>query len=169
MRAFKKGSGFSLIELLVVLGILGILAITVYPAVINVVRVRSLETAARDIMMELNRAKIMAVRNKTEVHVIFSQLADGTWSYVIEEQATDGTWAKPGGAATKTISSDLQVTINLPDQNVEFSPLGVVPNFSSSQNVISLSSDKLKSMGQPDLRTLIIYGGGSVQYIKSST
>ncbi len=169
MRSLKRGAGFSLIELLVVLGILGILAVTVYPAVINVVRVRSLETAARDVMMELSRAKIMAVRNKTQVHVLFSQLADGTWSYVIEEQALDGTWAKPGGAMRKTIPSDLQVTINLPDQTVEFSPLGLVANFAAGQNVIDISSEKLKSMGQPDLRTMILYGGGSVQYIKSST
>jgi prepilin-type N-terminal cleavage/methylation domain-containing protein len=169
MRALKRGEGFSLIELLVVLGILGIMAVTVYPAVINVLRVRSLETATRDIMMELNRAKLLAVRNKTEARVLFTQQADESWMYVIEEQAADGSWAKPGPAVAKVISTDFQVTINLPDQSVEFSPLGLVPNFASGQNVISLSSEKLKSMGQPDLRTLIIYGGGAVQYVKSST
>lgn len=168
MRTTSKRPGMTLLELLIVLGILGILALTVYPAIINVLRVRSLETQTREIMTDLNRAKLMAVKNKTEVRLIFSQLTDGTWTYVLEEDAGSG-WAVPGGILRKALSDDFQVTVNLPDLSVEYSPLGLVQNSTAGQNTIVLSSAKLKALNQPDVRSLLIFGGGSILYSKSSS
>lgn len=168
MMRIKNRSGMTLLELLIVLGILGILALTVYPAIINVLRVRSLETQAREILMDLNRAKMMAVKNKTDVRLIFTLAADGSWTYVLEEDAGSG-FSIPGGILRKGISTEFQVAINLPDQNVEYSPLGLVQNYDSGKNTIVLSSSKLKELNKPDVRSLLVFGGGSVQYTKSSS
>lgn len=165
----KKRAGFTLIELMIVLAVFGILSLAVYPSVVNVLRVRSLETAARDILMELNQAKMMAVKDKAEVRMLFAQDTNHVWTYILQEEASDGTWSIPDGVISKVIPTDFQVTVNLPDLNVEFCPLGIVQNYAAGQNSISLQSDKLKELNKPDVRSLIVYGGGSVQFQVAST
>lgn len=168
MRMMRNRPGLTLLELMIVVGILGIFALTTYPAIVNVLRVRALESQTREVMMDLNRAKMLAVKNKTEVRLIFSQTAGGTWTYILEEDAGSG-WAVPGGIIRKSISSDIQIVINLPDLSVEYSPLGLVDNSAAGQNTIVLSSDKVKALNQPDVRSLTIFGGGSILYAKSSS
>jgi len=165
----KRQSGFTLLEMIVIVGILGILATALYPAIMNALRSRSLEAAARDISMELNRAKIMAVKSKTNIRVIFTQSAGQPWTYIMETEDALGTWAAVTGAMKKFIPGQFQVTINLPDQSVVFSPLGLVDNYAAGQNSISLSSEQMRQMHQPDVRSLNIFAGGSVQYVRSSS
>ncbi len=169
MNRMKDRSGFNLIELLIVLAVLGILVLATYPAVVNVIRVRSLESAARDILMDLGKARVLAVKHKAAVRLIFSQAASGVWTYVLEQHELDGSWAVPGGILPKTIPGDFQVTVNLSDSTVEYSPLGLIQNFTGGMNTITLQSPKLHELEQPDVRSLILYAGGAVQYLKSSS
>jgi len=165
----KRKSGFTLLEMIVIVGILGIMATALYPAIMNALRSRSLEAAARDISMELNRAKITAVKTKTNIRVIFTQSAGQPWTYIMETQDAVGTWAAVIGAMKKFVPPEIQVTINLPDQSVVFSPLGLVDNYTAGQNSISLSSARMRQLHQPDVRSLSIFAGGSVQYARSSS
>jgi len=169
MTKAKHKSGFTLVELIIVVGIIGIMAAATYPAVMNALRSRGLEGAARDISMDLNRAKIMAVKTKTNTRLVFAQEEGKPWTYVLEKESVAGTWTTVGGALKKTIPAEFRVTINLPDQSVVFSPLGLVENYAAGQNSISLESPRMKRYNQPDVRNLNIYAGGSVQYVRTSS
>jgi prepilin-type N-terminal cleavage/methylation domain-containing protein len=160
--------GVTFIEVMIVLIILGILALSFYPAIVNVTQVRSLEAQARELMMDLNKAKLMAVKDRAEVRLVFSQDTNSVWGYIVQEDTGSG-WAVPGGFIRKSISKDYQVTINLPDYSVEYSPLGMVDNYAAGLNTISLSSPKLKELKQPNVRSLLVFAGGSIQYSKSSS
>jgi type II secretion system protein H len=169
MTKAKHRAGFTLVEMIIVIGIIGIMAAAVYPAIMNALRSRSLEGAARDISMDLNRAKIMAVKTKINTRLVFAQEEGQPWTYVLENESVAGTWTTVGGALKKNIPSEFQVTINLPDQSVVFSPLGLVENYTPGQNSISLVSPQMKRYNQPDVRNLNIYAGGSVQYVRTSS
>jgi prepilin-type N-terminal cleavage/methylation domain-containing protein len=169
MRATKKRSGLSLLELLVVLGIVGIVAMATYPAIMNALRGRSLEATARQISMDLNEAKVRAVKTRTDMRLLFSQEGGQPWTYVLEQLNADGTWSVPAGYLKKVITPDFEATVNWPDQSVEYSPLGLVQNYTTGQNSITIASPKLRSYGQPDVRDLVVYAGGSVQYIRTSS
>ena len=171
MNFIRRRSGISFLEIMVVLAIMGILALTLSPAILNVLKNRNLEGSARGIIMELNRAKNLAIKNKVQVRVHFAQETGKPWTYGLERQAADGTWEAWPGSTLRTIPGDLQVAVNLPTpgQSVEFSPLGYVEGYVATQNSITLSSEALKTLNQPDVRNLLIFAGGSIQYLKSST
>ncbi len=169
MTKVKHKAGFTLVEMIIVVGIIGIMAAALYPAVMNALRSRGLEGAARDISMDLNRAKIMAVKTRINTRLVFAQEEGKPWTYILENESVPGTWTTVGGALKKTIPAEFQVTINLPDQSVVFSPLGMVENYTAGQNSISLESPQMKRYNQPDVRNLNIYAGGSVQYVRTSS
>jgi len=161
--------GFTLIEMLVVLAILGIMTLGSLPAILNSLETRSLENSARDILTTMQQAKFLSVSTKLNHRVIFSN-ATGSWAYWIEEETSSGTWTRHAKYPYMEIPSKLTPTINLPaDLNVEYSSIGFVTNYDGLHNSISIESPKLRKYSQPDLRILMIYAGGSIQYIKSQT
>ena len=171
MTVQRSRPGISFLEIIVVLGIMGILALAISPAILNVLKNRSLEGSARGIIMELNRAKNLAIKNKIAVRVHFGQESGRPWTYGLEREDSVGTWERWPGSTLRVIPDDLQVAVNLPtpDLAVEFSPLGIVDGYVATLNSIVLSSLQLKALNQPDVRTLVIFAGGSVRYTKSST
>jgi hypothetical protein len=79
------------------------------------------------------------------------------------------------GFIRKEIPDKLSVSLNfpditgVPDKGVIFSPLGFITNFDTNLNSISLQSDTLRRQGQPDLRVVAVFAGGSVHYIKTGS
>jgi hypothetical protein len=55
----------------------------------------------------------------------------------------------------------------VPTRTVEFSPMGVVINYSSTQRTISLQSLKLRDRSAASLRIINIFAGGTFEYVKS--
>jgi prepilin-type N-terminal cleavage/methylation domain-containing protein len=166
------GRGFSLIEVLVVIGIMGILMIGSYPSIRNTLETRALESTARDIQSSMQTAKFQAVTTKLDHRLRFDN-SQGPWTFVIEREVTSGSWVRMPRILPKTISSKLTVTLTLPDvpavKTVVFDSVGMVSNFDTTKNTILLQSPKLQTLRQPDRRTIVFYNGGSVRYIKSST
>lgn len=161
--------GFTLIELLIVLAILGIMMLASYPSVLNSLETRSLENCAQDIRNSMQQAKFLAVNTKLNHRVFFSN-ATGSWAYWIEEETSPGTWSRQPKYPYNEIPSKLTPTIDLPaGLAVEYSSVGFVTNYDGLHNTITIQSDKLKKYSQPDLRILMIYAGGSIQYTKSTT
>lgn len=157
--------GFSLTEMVIVVGIIGCMALAFYPSINNTLEIRKLDNSAREIQTTLQRAKFQAVKTRLNHRVRFLPQG-GNWFFIIEREASPSSWILLPGTMRKAISSDFYVTVNFPNNRIEFSPLGFVSNFSSSQSRITLKSEKLEARSQPDLRILQIFAGGSIRYIK---
>jgi prepilin-type N-terminal cleavage/methylation domain-containing protein len=162
--------GFTLIEVLVVVGIIGILMAVGYPSILNTLAVRNLENTTRQIQSYLQQTKLRAVDTKI-VHRVRFYLADGGyWVYEMERFQVDGTWARVEGPPRKTISRRYNVTITLPasgsDHIAIFTPVGSVANFAVNQNAVIVQSPQLLARGQMDQRVISLFMGGSIQYDK---
>jgi hypothetical protein len=89
------------------------------------------------------------------------------WCYYVEREDTPGSWNSMPGFNRKFLPPNFNVTVNFPDQIVQFSPLGFISNYSSSQNSVSVQSDKLTRYNQPDQRVISVFVGGTVEYTKT--
>jgi prepilin-type N-terminal cleavage/methylation domain-containing protein len=164
--------GFSLLEMLIVIGVMGILMVAAYPSILNTLENRGLDSTARDVQTSLQVAKFQAINTKLNHRVRFDNTT-GPWTYVIEREVASGNWVRMPKFLPKVISGKYTVTVTLPDvpatKTVVFDSVGLVANFDTTKKTISLQSPKLRRFGQPDLRTIVFYYGGTIQYIKSST
>jgi prepilin-type N-terminal cleavage/methylation domain-containing protein len=161
--------GFTLIEVLVVVGIMGMLMLISYPSIMNSLETRGLENTARDIQSSMQVAKFQAVKTRINHRIRFYTIA-GPWFFAIERQAPDGTWDTMHGSLPKSISNKFTLTLNLPAaKTVTFSAMGMISDFVNNLNSIVLESAKLKGYHQPDRRSIIVYAGGSLRYLKSTS
>jgi prepilin-type N-terminal cleavage/methylation domain-containing protein len=156
--------GFTLVEILTAVAILGIMALIFYPNIMNTLESRKIEGSAREVLTILQRAKFQAVKTKLNHRVRFWAVGTG-WVYVIEREDNPADWNTIRGFLRKSIPSEFQVNVDFPNEIVEFSPLGLVANYSSTQNSITLQSLKLETYGKPDQRIIKVIAGGSIQYI----
>lgn len=163
-----RKKGFTIIEMLLVITLIGALTYMFYPRVMNTQEKRILENTARDILTTLQQAKFQAVRTKVNHRVTFANKT-GVWLFTIEKENTQDEWNPLPGRIRKTISPKFNVNVNLPNQSVIFSPLGLISNFSCDQNSITIQSQKLKSYSHDDQRTINVFAGGSIAYVKSQS
>ncbi|MBE3112678.1 MAG: prepilin-type N-terminal cleavage/methylation domain-containing protein [Acidobacteria bacterium] len=172
-RHRSASRGFTLMEVLVVVGIMGILMVVSYPSILNTLATRDLENTTRQIQTYLQQTKLQAVSTRIVHRVRFFRVDDSFWAYDMERLQVDGTWIKAGNAPRKTIPNLLNVTITFPaagaDHIAIFSPLGTFPQFAINQNSITLQNPKLDRPGQWDERVLSIFMGGSIHYSKEKS
>jgi prepilin-type N-terminal cleavage/methylation domain-containing protein len=179
IRHRSASRGFTLIEVLVVIGIMGILMTVSYPSIMNTMASRNLDNATREIQTFMQQTKLQAVSTRIAHRVHFYQPEGTSWAYEMERMQADLsvspsviTWVRAQRGPTKTISNRFNVTITLPVDAVSkdpvaiFSALGMFPEFVANQNSITLQSPKLDRPGQDDERVLSIFMGGSIQYAK---
>jgi prepilin-type N-terminal cleavage/methylation domain-containing protein len=169
-RQHPSARGFTLIEILVVVGIMGIFLTVSYPSILNVMAVRNLDNTTREVQTYLHQAKLQAVSTKIVHRVRFHQPEGTYWAYEIERLQMDGTWIRATTAPRKTIPVRINATIDLPldgaDPTAIFSPVGAVANFAVDQNSIVLQSPKLDRPSQMDERVISLFMGGSIHYAK---
>jgi prepilin-type N-terminal cleavage/methylation domain-containing protein len=162
--------GFTLIEVIVVVGIMGILMLASYPSILSTMATRNLENTTRQIQTYLQQTKLQAVSTRIVHRVRFTRVDASYWAYDMERLQPNGTWIKAQGAPRKAIPNSLNVTITFPivgaDHMAVFSPLGTFPQFANNQNSITLQNPNLDRPGQMDERVLSIFMGGSIQYAK---
>jgi prepilin-type N-terminal cleavage/methylation domain-containing protein len=159
--------GFTLIEVIVVIGIIAIMTVASIPGISNVIEARALDGAARDVLMALQTAKWKAAADRYNYRVRFSQVGT-SWKYQIEGEAVSGTWTTAPGTLQKSISSKFSVTLTLPTtKDVIFTPTGFVYNIDSTKNSIMITSAKLASLSQQSNRTVRFYAGGTILFLKS--
>lgn len=161
--------GFTLLETLVVVAIIGILTISSWPMVMNTLETRQLDNSAREVISVMEMARFKALDAKLDYRVRFDQ-ENGVWYILLEQEVSSGTWSAVPGYVTRFIPTKFTVTLNIPStQTVQFSAVGLVDNYSSTQNTVTIKSTKLKANGQPDLRLIQIFGGGSIRFSRSSS
>ena len=169
MRNPRAERGFTLIEALVVVAIMGTMTVFMLPSIMNSLETRNLDNSTRDIQTTLQQARYRAVTEKIHYRVRFAETA-GLWWVHLESEDAAGTWSAAPRFLEKSISPRFVVTLSLPAaQAVEFSPVGVVEGFDSTHNTLTLQSLKLKGKGQPDLRVLTVFGGGTIRYQRASS
>lgn len=162
--------GFTLIEVLVVLGIMGILMVAAYPSIRGTMENRNLDNVTRQVQTYLQQTKLLAVSTRIVHRVRFFLVDASYWAYEAERLQPDGTWVQAQGAPRKTIPNRFQVTLTLPssgsDYIIVFSPVGTIVNFTQATNTIVIRSPRLDRPGQMDERVLGLFMGGSIQYAK---
>ncbi|NIO48081.1 MAG: prepilin-type N-terminal cleavage/methylation domain-containing protein [Candidatus Aminicenantes bacterium] len=163
-KSTSAQKGFTLVEILAVVAIIGIMALIFYPNILNTLETRKIEGSARGVLTTLQRAKFQAVKTKLNHRVRFEAVGEG-WIYSIEREDNPTQWNIMRGFIKKSIPREFQVNVNFPNETVEFSPLGLVANYSSTQNSITFKSLKLAIYGKPDQRVIKVIAGGSIQYI----
>jgi prepilin-type N-terminal cleavage/methylation domain-containing protein len=167
-----RARGFTLIEILIVIGIIGIVMVASYPSILNTMAVRNLENETREIQTFLQQTKLQAVSTRIAHRVRFYRDLAPAWSYRLERLQADGTWGDAQRGPIKTISTSFNVTITLPtdtltgDPVAVFSALGMFPQFAVNRNSITLQSPKLAANDQDDQRVLSIFMGGSIEYAR---
>lgn len=120
--------------------------------------------------MTFQQAKFMAVKYKLKHRVTFDN-TQGYWIYFIEREVSAGNWAELPGSIRRFIPAKYVVTVNLPNQRIEFTALGTVYNYFltyTNQHNVSIQNLNLQAQNQPSTRNIIVYAGGSVQYVKST-
>ncbi len=165
-------AGFSLLELLLVIGIIAVIAAALYPNLINSLETKTLENEARDVLTSLQRTKFLAVKSKFPHRLRFEQDAEtNLWKYIIEREETAGNWIMIPGFVSRLIPPKFDVTVDLPgpDYAVAYSALGTVKNFDLQHNTVILQSDRLDRFDQADQREIKVYTGGSVRFVKSES
>lgn len=167
LRSSSVSRGFTLIELIAVIGILGIMMALSLPSFTNTQAVRALDNEAGTILMALQTAKWQAASTRMNHRLQFVS-SSGGWTYRVERETASGTWTVLPGATSNEISSSFGVTITLPSSlTVVFQPTGLISNYESAKDSIALSSAKLQTLGQPGRRTIRLFAGGSFQLVKS--
>jgi len=71
VKVVRRQSGFTLIELLVVISILGILVALTVPALKNLGKSNVSVSAARQLLDDVGRARLMAINHHTTVYMVF--------------------------------------------------------------------------------------------------
>jgi hypothetical protein len=135
----------------------------------NSLETRGLDNTARQIQTAFQQARFRAVNEKTDYRVRFAQV-NGLWQVYLEMESAPGTWVAATYFVELVLPPRYLLLLNLPsDQSVEFSPVGIVDNYEASHNTLTLQSMKLQGYGQPDLRILTVFQGGSISFQKSSS
>ena len=95
-RERKPETGFSIIELIVVVGIIAIMAAVGLPAIGRYFRNYQIRNAAREVATELQTARTKAIMKNVNWGVLFVTLSNNTYRYVIEDD--------PATPATRTLN-----------------------------------------------------------------
>ena len=139
----KPNAGFTLIELMVVIGIIAILSSIVIPNYIGYRENQQVVRAARDVYSALQSARMTAIRDNTTIRVQFTPGSGSAGSYrVYEDLNGDGSF----DAGDRNIASgQMPHGVSIPDadtnfgtgsvNSTEFDPLGLAIDRSGTVTV----------------------------------
>ena len=95
-RHRRGAAGFSLIELLIVVGIIAVMATVALPAIGRYFRNYQIRNAAREVATEIQTARTKAIMKNVNWGVLFVTLSPTTYRYIVEDD--------PANPATRTLN-----------------------------------------------------------------
>ena len=103
-----KQSGFTIVEIIIVIAVLGIMAAIGVPNFLNWLPKYRLQSAARDLYSNLYLAKISAIKNNTSWAIVFN--VDANTYQVCSGKGPDNSWGGPN-IVVKTVILSSTVTV----------------------------------------------------------
>jgi type IV fimbrial biogenesis protein FimT len=155
----RKDSGFSLMELMTVIGILDILAAIAIPGFMTWRHNAQLRRAALDVYSNLQKAKVEAARRNTTITVTFSAndyvvyVDDGDWNYEAGEEITGPIpWSNYAGVSVDTAEGGGDgLSFANPVNGIAFAPNGF-----PTDNTGALASGTVFIKNQSDNKSSIV-------------
>lgn len=143
-RAGTRVDGFSLIELMIVVGLITVLAGVFVPAVAAGMRRYSLITASQQVVSTIRSARHQAVGRNAILRVRFDYPAAGQYQVLdAADAAVGGVQYLPEGADFGAVSGDLQITTSGRMTNLAGNPTAatiVVSNDDGQSRTITVSA-----------------------------
>ncbi len=99
----KGEGGFSLVELLVVIGIIAVMAAVVVPPLTNYLKLYRIRGAAQQVYSEITAARLEAIKRNVSFGVVYVTLSNTTYRYVIEDNAVPPNLTAPPSLAGQAV------------------------------------------------------------------
>lgn len=124
--AGKRQGGFTIVELLVVIAIMATLAAIGTPAVVSQLSHLRLKKTTREVVLELNAARMQAISQNTRYRVEFTvNAAPAADTFRLAKwNTTSSIWEADTTRAVKVFESGTDMTSPTADFNVQFYPNG---------------------------------------------
>ncbi|WP_299978201.1 GspH/FimT family pseudopilin [Desulfobacula sp.] len=146
-----RNSGFTLIEVMIVIGMIGILSAISIPSAMKWLPNYRLKAAARDLYSNMQKAKVEAVKRNTDVLIKFTSEAyapaggKGSYQVFVDDGGTD---INPGIADNQIRDGDEQVLaqVNMPKNVSLYDIIGLTGNTTAGYNSRGLPCTALGSV-----------------------